>query len=239
MRRLLLCIILLSLQLIQANALTIGTMPNNPPFASLIDKHNHFSGFEIDLMLEICKRIQLPCRFKAIVMKEIQPDLIEQKIDLAIASYIISDQPPKGFIYSLPYLTSNAAFIVNNYSKITTQHDIQNKKVGVRHGTLFDDLLRKLYGNNVTIIKYMTIDELITALEGNDVDAVLTDAIAANYWVTNNNGEYRIIGNKIPVGDGYGILANIGQEALMQKINQALQTMMIDGSYVKIYSTYF
>ena len=239
MRAFLLCISLFILPVIQTQALTIGTMSNNPPLSSLADKHNHFFGFEIDLMLEICSRIKLPCTFKSVLMKKIQPDLMAKKIDLAIATYIISNKPLPGFIYSLPYLASNAEFIVNKNSSITTQANMQNKTVGVRHGTLFDDLLYQLYGDDVNIIKYMTIDELISALDNRDIDAALTDAVAADYWVTNSDGQYRIVGKKIPIGEGYGILANVGEEPLMLKINHALQSMMIDGSYVKIYSRYF
>lgn len=239
MKRCLLFISLLIWSLTQAQALIIGTMPNNPPLASIADKYNHFSGFEIDLMLEICKRINLPCTFKAVIMKQIQPDLIAEKIDLAIATYIIADKPPAGFIYSLPYLASNAEFIANKDSKIFNPSDIPGKTIGVRHGTLFDDLLHKLYGNNVTISKYYTIDELISALDNNEIDAALTDAVAADYWVIHSAGEYHLIGGKIPIGNGYGILANVGQESLMMKVDKAIQAMMIDGTYVRIYSVYF
>ncbi len=239
MKSFLLFITLLMLPLTQALSLNIGVMPNNPPLSTLVDKKSHFSGFEISLMQEICLRIKENCSFRSVIMKQIQPDLMAQKIDLAIATYIIADKPPAGFIYSLPYLASNAQFIVNKDSKITTTAAFEDKTVGVRHGTLFDDLLNKLFGNNVTISKYMTIDELVSALNNKDIDAVLTDALAADYWVLNSAGQYRAVGDKIPIGNGYGILANVGQEALIGTINQALQNMMIDGSYVKIYSDYF
>jgi len=239
MKPFLLLVTLLFLPLTQALSLKIGVMPNNPPLSTLIDKKNHFSGFEISLMQEICLRIKEPCSFKAVIMKQIQPALMEQKIDLAIATYIIADKPPPGFIYSIPYLASNAQFIVNDDSKIISTSSIQGKNVGVRHGTLFDDVLNKLFGDKITITKYMTIDELVSALKNENIDAVLTDAVAADYWVLNSGGLYRSVGKKIPIGNGYGILANVGQETLIGRINQAIQNMMIDGSYVKIYSDYF
>jgi ABC-type amino acid transport substrate-binding protein len=239
MKRLLICYVFLLLPFTHISALTIGVMPNYPPLSSLTDQKNHFSGFEIDLMQGICQRIKLPCKFTAVIMKQIQPDLIAQKIDLAIASYIIPDKPLPGFIFSLPYLESNAEFIVNQDSEIFTPADLEHKTIGVRHGTMFDELLAKLYGNKVSITKYMSVDELISALNNRDIDAALTDAVAADRWMINSAGQYRIVGKKIPIGNGYGILANVGQETLMAQINHALQTMMIDGSYVKIYSAYF
>lgn len=222
----------------EASALRVGTVTNNPPLASRAG-NNHFFGFEIDIMLEICKRLSMNCQFKALTMKDIQAQLMAQKIDVAIATYIISSAPPVGFIYSLPYLASNAEFMVNVESSITTQDQIKDKKVGVRHGTLFDDLLYKMYGDNVTIVKYNIMNELLAALDNNDIDAILTDAVAADDWVITSEGEYRIVGDQIPIGNGYGILANLGQEALIAQINKAIQDMMLDGSYVRIYSSYF
>jgi len=42
-------LLLLILPIIQANALIIGTTSDYPPFASLADSNNHFTGFEIGL----------------------------------------------------------------------------------------------------------------------------------------------------------------------------------------------
>ncbi len=239
MKQMLMLTALLILSFDHAQALTIGIMPNNQPLSSLADNENHFFGFEVDLMQGICERIKQPCAFTPVLMKQIQPALMALKIDLAIAAYIIPDKPPAGFIFSLPYLPSNAEFIVDQNSKIKTPADIDNKEVGLRHGTLFDNLLHTLYGNNVSIKQYMTIDELLSALHNRDVDAALIDAVAADYWMINGAGQYRVIGNKIPIGNGYGILANIGRESLMADINQAIQHMMADGSYSTIYSRYF
>ena len=239
MKRLLILIILIMTSFSQAQALVIGVAPNSPPLSSLADKQNHFYGFEIDLINNICLRIKLPCTLTPVFIKQVQPDLMAQKIDLAIEAYIIPNTPPPGFIFSLPYLPSNAEFIVEKNSTIMTPADIQNKTVGVRHGTLFDDLLHTLYGNKVSISKYMTGGEVLSALTNGNVDAILTDSVVADFWMLNSGGEYRLIGKKIPIGNGYGILANMGQEALMAKINQALQSMMADGTYSNIYSRYF
>lgn len=230
---------MLLLPLGQIEALVIGTMPNNPPLSSLADKHNHFIGFEIDLMQGICQRIKLPCTYTPVIMKQIQDDLMKQKINIAIAAYIIPDTPPAGFIFSLPYLPSNARFLVGKDSRINSIDDMNNKLIGVRHGTLFDDLLKKLYGDKVNLEKYWTMDDLLIGLNDRDVDAALIDSVAANYWVITGAGIYRAVGPKIPVGNGYGILANVGQEALIAQINLALKSMMADGSYAAIYAKYF
>ncbi len=223
----------------QAQALVIGTIPNNPPMSSFADKNKHFFGFEIDIMQAICQRIKTRCTFVPVVMKNIRNDLMTQKIDLAIAGYIFSDKPPPGFILSLPYLPSSGQFMVESDSRITTTTDLEHKMIGVRHGTLFNDLLTKLHGSKASMTKYDTIGDLLIALKNQDVDAVLINAVAANYWEINGGRQYKTVGNRIPIGNGYGILANMWQVDLMARVNMALQGMMADGSYTKLYSLYF
>jgi len=49
----------------------------------------------------------------------------------------------------------------------------------------------------------------------------------------------RLVGSRIPIGDGYAVIANKGSEALIAQINQALLSMEEDGTYPQIYSNYF
>ncbi|HAU0346274.1 TPA: transporter substrate-binding domain-containing protein [Legionella pneumophila] len=48
---------------LKAQSLTIGIVPYDPPFSMNADK-NHFFGFDIELMTEICKQIKAQCQLK-------------------------------------------------------------------------------------------------------------------------------------------------------------------------------
>ena len=238
-RLLIVAAFLIMLPLIQAHALIIGTTPNYPPMASLADQNNNYFGFEIDIMQAICKRIKTPCTFTSVFVKDVQNTLLAGKIDLAIAALIIPEKPIPGFLFSLPYLTSNAQFIVSKNSRINSPADIKNKLIGTQEGTLFGALALKLYNGKVNISTYSRFDDLVYALNNRDVDAAFTNAVAVEYWMVNGGGNYRLIGSRIPIGNGYGIMANVGREGLIEQINQAIQNMMADGGYLTIYSRYF
>ena len=237
-------VVLLLWPFIQAQALVIGTTANYPPLASLADQQNHFFGFEVDIMQAVCQRIKAPCEFKAVLASTIPDELISRKIDLAIAAIIIPSTPISGYIFSVPYLASNTQFIVEKDSKINTPDDIKNKRIGVRRGSLhggnyFKDFVLKLYGNQVRIAEFPTMNDLMAALNNKDIDAAFVNAVAADYWFANGKNQYKLIGSRIPLGNGYGVMANIGQERLISAINQALRAMLADGSYLAIYSRYF
>ena len=231
--------VLLALISMQTNALTIGTDTNYPPFSSLADQQNHFMGFDIAFMTEICKRIQMPCTFIPVIDTDVKNALVAGTIDLAISAIIIPDKPPTYFLYSLPYLQSYAQFVVNQDSPIKTPADINHQKIGTRTEPVYSDLLRKQLGNDINLITSPSIGYIMDNLRNKKIDLVFTNAPALRYWLASGVGEYRMVGDKIPIGNGYGIMAYQGNEALVQKINQAILEITNDGSYAPIYTRYF
>ncbi len=232
-------LIVFILPLSNAQKLLIGTTPLNPPFETLADKSNHFFGFDIDIIVEVCRRLNQPCEFTPIIYNDLFSSLETQKIDIAIAAIIVTSQVQNEFQYSLPYLPSYARFLSLQNIGIESIENITNKKVGTRLGTPFKQLALTLYPNRITTVDYPTIAALLRALSKQNVDCILINDAAALYWYANNSQLYQLIGDKIPIGGGYRILANKANANLMTRINQALIAMQNDGSYAKIYSRYF
>ena len=229
----------------QARPLLIGTISDNPPFSSYASQQNQFYGFEIDLMLEICNRQKIKCQFIPTIASRMVNDLTSGKIDLVLASIIIPttivDEP---VIFSKPYLISYAQFITNKQSPINQLNEIRNKKVGVRlgtlfHGTMFKNFILEMYNNQVKPVLYLSMSDLLSALQNQEVDAVCSNAVPIRYWYTNNSGLFKLVGGKIPIGNGYAVMAKIGEENLIAQINQSLLQIEQDGTYVAIYSRYF
>lgn len=239
MRQLVFLILLLVLPLTYAKELIIGTTAQNPPFNSIADQNDHFYGFDIDVMGEICLQLKMECKFKPILFNNLFTAIAANKIDLAIAAIIITPYRQQQFLFSLPYLESNAQFLTKRESKLNNPLGIENKTIGTRLGTPFADLAREVYKNKINIIEYPDIAELLNGLNNNKVDAVLMDAEAAKNWVSNNSDLYKLIGTQMPIGNGYGIMANPTETQLITQINQILLNMEADGAYLKIYSRYF
>ncbi len=206
-----------------AQAIVVGVSADDPPLSSYADDKHDFYGFEVELMQNICKRINESCQFKPIIVSKLTQALINKQIDLAVAAIIIPDKNTKmPFIFSLPYLPSQAQFITKNTSQIKSLKQIKDHKVGVRlgtlsHGTLFKDYVLKMYNNQVETASYLTMSDLLAALNHGDVDAVFSNSIPLQYWQTNNPNIFTLVGKPITIGDGYCVMANKGQEKLIQK----------------------
>lgn len=235
----LLLLSLLIFPLANAETLRVGTIDYDPPFVVGADKKGHFFGFDVDIMMEVCRRIQATCNFLPMTFASIFTNLLAGRIDLGLASISITDDRKQTFLFSVPYLTSGAQFVSLAKSGINNENDIIGKKVGSVQGSIFKAVVLAKLGNDVRIVEYQTLNEELQALSNENVDALIADTGTAKYWVATNSGMLKLVGQEIPVGIGYGIMANKTSTELIARINNALLSMENDGTYLKIYNRYF
>ena len=116
--------------------------------------------------------------------------------------------------------------------------DLSGKRIGAEMGTLFIPLAKKTF-RTASIIEYKSQSELYEAVANHDVDAAILDHAAAVYWVSSNENLFKLLGDSIPIGMGYGIMTSKGNSVLIDRINKALVDMESDGTYLAIYNKYF
>lgn len=232
-------IMFLMFTLSYATTMTVGVPFFNPPFIMKAGSAGQLIGFDADIMNEICRRLSVECKFKTLTYGDVFNKVTNGQVDVGIGAITISLARDKQFTLSLPYLQSFGQFIVKNNSAIQSTKDFLEKKFGVVTQSVYQDLLTTMLGSNIKILTYDFQSQMLTALDDGDVDALLIDKVTADYWYANGDNAYRLIGKRIPYGYGYGIIAAKGKTDLMSQINAALLAMQADGTYIKIYSTYF
>lgn len=228
----------------QAKTYIIGVDQINPPMSMRTDSADHFIGFEIDIMNEICARLRMSCAYQAVRASQIITNLELGKIDFAIDSIIIPKFRLYGLILSLPYLPSYGQFMTLKNSSINSIDDIPDKTIGVRLGAFqvnvdSDMYIKHMFAKPPKIISYYTISELLEGLEDHEIDVAFVNRYAANYWESANRNLYKFIGEPAYLGNGYGIMSTTQNSPLMSSINAVITTMLNDGSYAKIYQRYF
>lgn len=239
MRAMLCLICLLILKPLYAADLIIGASSSSPPFVMRADQSANFFGFDVDLMSEICRRLNNQCNYKMLPFEGLFTALDKKEIDLAIGEITITPERANLYLFSLPYFASKAQYITFNASSIHKADDLIGHTVGIEKGTVFEGFLKSTYREAVTIKPYDDLVDLAQDLSEGKVDAALVDAPNATYWSTNYSTNYRLVGDAIPVGIGYGIMARKDNQALIALINQQIIDIEKDGSYIKIYTRYF
>ena len=220
-----------------AAQIIIGTSPYDPPF-SIASRSGEFYGFEITLMNGICKRMHEKCVYKAIPFTQLFSQIQSGAADLAVSAISITYDRERQFLFSLPYLASNARLLTNYDSKINTFHDAVGKRVGVEVNTAFIKLMKEKI-NGIKLVEYPAAADLFQAVANHNVDLIVIDGPTAQFWVNNNEHLFKLVGEPIPAGIGYGIMANLSHLTLITNVNRALLEMERDGSYLALYERYF
>lgn len=239
MKRLLALLTLLSISAsLYAEQLTIGTSPFNPPMEMRATNNNVFTGFEIDLLNEICRRINATCVYEPMTFEEIMKAVSLGKVDLGINGFFITKERLASYLFSQPYLQTQAQLLGTSDSDINITNINKGKRIGVEAGTVYKAFILQRY-DNVEVVSYSDQQEMLSDLAEHKIDLIMFDFIEAEYWVHTNSEHFKLIGEAIPFGMGYGILANLRQGELISRINNALSAMENDGTYLNIYSRYF
>ncbi|MFC3909860.1 transporter substrate-binding domain-containing protein [Legionella dresdenensis] len=222
-----------------AETLKVGVLPFAPPFEMQAAQNDYFTGFDVNLMTEICQRIQAQCNFVPLSADQLFVQTYTGTIDLAISAISITAERQQSYLFSLPYLASGGQFLANTSSQINSLTDLRGKTIGTQKGTIFKAFVIDTLAGQATIKEFNSQSEMLQALADKTIDATIFDTGTAKYWVANNANLYKLISKPITIGLGYGIMANKSRQDLIDRINKALVDMENDGTYLKIYKNYF
>jgi arginine transport system substrate-binding protein len=217
----------------------VGTEFFFPPFVM-----SPTNGFDIGLMQTLCQRLEENCQFVYMSFHELFPALYKGQIDLAVGGIAITLSRSDKYIFSLPYKDSQGQFLILAKTNIKSIADLNGKKVGVireeeEDGGLAHQYLVQNYNKNFNIIKYNNMEDLISALSSGDIPAAFLHRSTDVYWMQHSANKFRTLGDKIVIGEGFGIMALPKNAALIQRINQLIIGMEKDNSYLSLYKTYF
>lgn len=218
----------------------VGVFAFAPPFSTTSDNGKSYYGFHIDLMNNLCERLDLKCIYKTTTMNNQIALLDNGTIDIAFSAAPILSTNTGNYIYSLPYMNSDAQFVgLNENNNINTLEDIKDKRIGVLSNTLYHAFNLSSRSYNGDIKQYKIFPDLVSALSNNDVDVIIINKNLAYYLLLNDANKFKLVGPNIPLGEGYGLIALNKNRELVKRINSALLDMEADGSYLTIYKNYF
>jgi polar amino acid transport system substrate-binding protein len=228
------------LDLVQDGTLSVCSDVPYKPFEDF-DKSapSGFSGFDIDLMSDIAKGLDLKLAVKDSGFDGIQSGaaLAAGQCDIAASAMTITDAREKNLDFSEPYYDSQQSLLVPSGSDIAGIDDLAGKKVGVQQGTTGADYAKEHVPDGTDLISFPSDAELYPAIQSGNVDAVLQD-LPVNLGHT-QDGKFEIV-EKYDTDEHYGFaVKEEGNEELLKEVNAQLQKLRDDGTYDKLYEKYF
>ena len=192
-------------------------------------------GFDIDLMREIGKRAGFTPEFQNVRFDLIIPGLDNKLYDAAISAMTITDDRKEQMDFSDPYFNADQALVVPSDSDIRSTDDLADATVGVQNGTMAADQVEEFQSEGTIgeVKTFDTIEDAFSALENNQVDAVINDLPVSQDRANQSDGRLKVV-ETIPTGEQYGIAFPKDSE-LVDPVNEALGEIKEDGTYAKIY----
>ena len=228
-----------------AEKLRIGTEGAYPPF-NFIDTAGKIGGFDVDIGLALCAKMQVECEVVAQDWDGIIPGLVAKKYDMIIASMFITEERRKQVAFSDPYYMAAMTHVAAKGAGITafTNEALKGKVIGAQAGTTQAEYIAAVYPD-AEIKLYPTQDEANLDMANGRLDMEVGDMLPMLDWVSKNtDGKCcELIGEPITdpkfVGDGVGIALRQDDNDLREKLNKALADIRADGTYKTINDKYF
>ncbi|GHB17739.1 transporter substrate-binding domain-containing protein [Salinicola rhizosphaerae] len=205
------------------------------------------TGFDIDLGNALCDQINAECEWVVQAWDGIIPGLLARKYDAIMSSMTINDERRQTVLFSDPYIKPPSAFFIPADSSIDTVYpeSLRGKTIGVQRGTLQDNYVTDMYGDDAKISRYTTADDLVLDMDAGRVDIAFLDfPVGKSTLLDSKDGSYKTVGGMISepekyFGEGFGIAFRPRDKDLAERFDKALATLKENGTYDEIYDKYF
>ncbi|GHV54792.1 amino acid ABC transporter substrate-binding protein [Deltaproteobacteria bacterium] len=217
-----------------------GIDANYPPFA-YVDKNGKPTGFDVDAMNWIAKKMGFTLSHKPMEWNGIIPDLLAKKIDMVCSGMSITPERAERVAFSAPYYTMKKVLVAGAKSALT-ENDILNgkKKLGIQRGTNEAEWLdknREKNNWNYEIRYYDSAPMAIEDLVNGRIDAAGCDAAPAEDAINKAKKPVKIIGGFGP-RDEFGVAVRKEDTALRELIDKGFQLLQADPYWEELKEKY-
>jgi polar amino acid transport system substrate-binding protein len=223
------------LGLITDGTLTVGSDIPYPPFEQ--GSPPDYTGFDIDLVDAIAKRLDLQPKIVDTAFGTIFSDEQAGKFDMVASSSTITGPRSQKVTFSDPYFDADQSLMVQQGSDLQSTDDItSDTSIAVQQGTTGQEYAEK-QTDATTVQAYPEIGSAFNALQAGQVDAVIND-FAVSAFALKKYPQLAVV-QTIPTGEHYGFPMQQENTALQDAVNGALKDAIADGSYQDIFEKWF
>lgn len=221
----------------------VGVEGNYPPFSRLgVD--GRLSGFDIDIALAVCERIQAECTLVQQEWDGMIPALAARKFDMIVASMTISEERKKAVDFSDPYYDVPSRFVAKAGAfKDHTAADFKGKKIIVLRNSPRAKYVAERYKSSEVLLVNKETDIYLELVAGRGDVGFGSSVVSSEAFLKKPEGKgYAQVGSTVRLeggAGGVGIAFRKGDVALRDKVNAALKAIKADGTYKRTADRYF
>ena len=243
----------------------IGTEGAYPPWNGT-NAAGELEGAEIDLVRDLCTRMNAECELVAQDWDGIIPALQNGKYDAIIAGMSITAERMEVINFSQGYANEPASFSVLKSSKLAAlkaggkvnmdaldgtstalldslKKTLKGTTVGVQGATTHENFVKQVLGDSVTMKSYDTQENLELDLSIGRIDAALSDQGSMEKFMESDKGkEIAFIGPGLgggSFGGGVGVGLRKADTDLLKMFNRAIDEARADGTLAEHFTKWF
>ncbi|WP_214734255.1 transporter substrate-binding domain-containing protein [Exiguobacterium sp. s154] len=160
----------------EEGTLTIGTAGTLYPASFREEESDTLTGFDVELMKEVAKRLDLEIEFKEMAFDNMLTSVQNGQIDVAANDISVTEDRKEKFAFSKPYKYTYGTAIVrkSDLSGIESLEDLKGKKAAGEATTVFMDVALE-YGAEEVIYDNATNDQYLRDVSTGRTDVILND----------------------------------------------------------------
>ena len=219
---------------------TVGFDQDFPPMGFVGDD-GEFTGFDLDLAAEVARRLGKEIKYQPIAWDAKDMELSSGTIDCIWNGFSTQNREDK-YTWTKPYMKNDQVFVVRSDSDINSFDDLAGKTVEVQIDSSAEAVLKENTKLSDTFGKLQTVADFNTGfmdLEMGGVDALAMNSVVANYQITKRDAEdFKVLDTPLS-SEEYAVGFKLGNEALRDEVQKALDEMKDDGTLKTISEKWF
>lgn len=218
---------------------TVGFDQNFPPMG-FVGEDGEFTGFDLELAAEVCKRLDYEIKYQPIEWSAKDAELSSGTIDCIWNGFTILGREDD-YTWTQPYMENQQVFVVTDKSGIKSTADLKDKIVDVQADSTAEAALNEKPELTSSFKKLTPVSDYNTAfmeMDAGAVDAVAMDEVVAKYQIRDRGSEFVILDEPI-TSEVYGVGFKLGNTELKDKVEGALKEMAADGTLAEISTKWF
>ncbi len=218
--------------------LNVACDPTGVPM-EFMDENNNLVGFDIDFANALGKELGVEVDIQSVAWDGIFTGLTSNQYDVLISSTSITPERSQNYSQSDPYISNGIVIVgpADDTENPQSLEELDGKVVGTQIETSADTAIQKLNEDNNINIDLKKYDEMLsvfTALEGGQLDYVVTDIGYSQYFVNQHPEDFKIVTEEPITNEPIGVTASKDNVALFEEINDAIAKLKEDGTLAQI-----
>jgi len=215
--------------------LRVGVLTHYKPFSF---SDGQLQGFDVDVLRRLASILRVELHIQNEGMANLQKKLASGEISVIANQLLTTPENRRQFDFVRAYATNQLVCVQHEDDSrdFLTLDDFLGKKLGVLANTGVQDQASGALGKSV--VPFASIDLALRQLAEKKLDAVLEESLIADYYIQRDGLPIKVTSPfAAPLSAGW--VVRKGNKVLAQRLSEAIQTLLNDGSFKPISTKWF